>query len=268
VLVRGLPNFTTTYNGREIFTAETRVVALQDFPSSNIAALEVFKTSTAEPGRAGPRRPDQRPLAPAVRLQRDRQIAGSVWGALHAPGRRLTPNFNLLATKRWDLGDGGEIGVAAERLAHRDALSRRGDLQHRLPADLPTGRAAAGRDPAQGTARASRHPAAVLPLGQSRAPVGQRRRAVRPSPTSNSTPKGCGRASATRSTTGCSRPSCSATARRSCSSLQFRPGTNLVTERHQSPIAPPGRCSRSRAAPSTRPTPTSSPAARASRATS
>src|ERR687894_365606 len=38
-LVRGLPNFTTTYNGREIFTAETRVVALQDFPSSNIAAL-------------------------------------------------------------------------------------------------------------------------------------------------------------------------------------------------------------------------------------
>ena len=56
MLVRGLPNFTTTYNGREIFTAETRVVALQDFPSSNIAALEVFKTSIAdlvEPGLAG-----------------------------------------------------------------------------------------------------------------------------------------------------------------------------------------------------------------------
>ncbi len=56
VLVRGLPFFTTTYNGREIFTAETRVVALQDFPSSNIAALEVFKTSTADlvsPGIAG-----------------------------------------------------------------------------------------------------------------------------------------------------------------------------------------------------------------------
>jgi outer membrane receptor protein involved in Fe transport len=47
VLIRGLPDFATTYNGREIFTAETRVVALQDFPSANIAALEVFKTSTA-----------------------------------------------------------------------------------------------------------------------------------------------------------------------------------------------------------------------------
>ena len=48
VLIRGLPDFATTYNGREIFTAETRLVALQDFPSANIAALEVFKTTTAE----------------------------------------------------------------------------------------------------------------------------------------------------------------------------------------------------------------------------
>jgi outer membrane receptor protein involved in Fe transport len=41
VLVRGLPDFATTYNGREIFTAQTRVVALQDFPSANIAAIDV-----------------------------------------------------------------------------------------------------------------------------------------------------------------------------------------------------------------------------------
>lgn len=58
VLVRGLDRtfYTTTYNGREIFTAETRSVALQDFPSGAIAALEAFKTSTAnliEPGIAG-----------------------------------------------------------------------------------------------------------------------------------------------------------------------------------------------------------------------
>lgn len=58
VLVRGLDRtyYTTTYNGREIFTAETRSVALQDFPSGAIAAVEAFKTSTAnliEPGIAG-----------------------------------------------------------------------------------------------------------------------------------------------------------------------------------------------------------------------
>jgi iron complex outermembrane recepter protein len=110
VLVRGLPNFTTTYNGREIFTAETRVVALQDFPSSNIAALEVFKTSSAdlvEPGLAG--------LVNVRSRQpfdfRDGQIAGSVWALHTRQGDDITPNFNFLATKRWDLSNGGDFGV-------------------------------------------------------------------------------------------------------------------------------------------------------------
>ncbi|MDQ4087812.1 MAG: TonB-dependent receptor, partial [Pseudomonadota bacterium] len=110
VLVRGLPNFTTTYNGREIFTAETRVVALQDFPSANIAALEVFKTSTAnlvEPGLAG---------LVNVRSRRPfdfggLQFAGSVWALRTRQGDKITPNFNILATDRWDVGDGGEIGM-------------------------------------------------------------------------------------------------------------------------------------------------------------
>jgi len=110
VLVRGLPNFTTTYNGREIFTAETRVVALQDFPSSNVAALEVFKTSSAdlvEPGLAG---------LVNVRSRQpfdfsDGQLAGSVWALHTRQGDDITPNFNFLATNRWDVGDGGEIGL-------------------------------------------------------------------------------------------------------------------------------------------------------------
>lgn len=110
VLVRGLPNFTTTYNGREIFTAETRVVALQDFPSSNIAALEVFKTSSAElvePGLAG---------LINVRSRQpfdfsSGQLAGAVWGLYTRQGDDVSPNFNLLATKRWDVGDGGEFGA-------------------------------------------------------------------------------------------------------------------------------------------------------------
>jgi iron complex outermembrane recepter protein len=109
VLVRGLPNFTTTYNGREIFTAETRLVALQDFPSANIAALEVFKTSTAdlvEPGLAG---------LINVRSRRpfdfaDGELAGSVWALYTRQGDQVKPNFNLLATERWDTG-AGEIGL-------------------------------------------------------------------------------------------------------------------------------------------------------------
>ena len=109
VLIRGLPDFTTTYNGREIFTAETRVVALQDFPSANIAALEVFKTSTADlvsPGLAG---------LVNVRSRRPfdfegGQISGSVWGLYTRQAEKLTPNFNLLATQRWETG-AGEIGL-------------------------------------------------------------------------------------------------------------------------------------------------------------
>ena len=109
VLIRGLPDFATTYNGREIFTAETRVVALQDFPSSNIAALEVFKTSSAnlvEPGLAG---------LVNVRSRRpfdfeDGQIAGTVWGLYTRQSDKLTPNGNILITKRWNTGM-GEMGL-------------------------------------------------------------------------------------------------------------------------------------------------------------
>ncbi len=110
VLVRGLPNFTTTYNGREIFTAETRVVALQDFPAANVAALEVYKTSAAdlvEPGLAGL-------INVRSRMPfdfQDGQVAGSVWGLYTRQGREVSPNFVFLATKRWDVGDGGEFGV-------------------------------------------------------------------------------------------------------------------------------------------------------------
>ncbi len=111
VLVRGLDEryFNTVYNGREIFTAERRQVALQDFPSAGIAALEVFKTSTAnlvEPGLAG---------LVNVRSRRpfdfDKgQISGTAWGLYTKQGDKVTPNGNILVTDRWDTGI-GDIGV-------------------------------------------------------------------------------------------------------------------------------------------------------------
>jgi iron complex outermembrane recepter protein len=109
VLVRGLPDFTTTYNGREIFTAETRVVALQDFPSANIAALEVFKTPTANMVEAG--------LAGLVNVRSRRpfdfkgtEIAASVWALYTKQAGEWNPNFNALASTRWDTGM-GEMGM-------------------------------------------------------------------------------------------------------------------------------------------------------------
>src|SRR5437763_1417316 len=111
VLLRGLDRnyYTTTYNSREIFTAETRSVALQDFPSGAISALEAFKTSTAdliEPGIAGELN---------VRSRRPFdfkgfEINGSFW-ELHPPqAGGWYPNGNIMITDRWRVGD-GEMGA-------------------------------------------------------------------------------------------------------------------------------------------------------------
>ncbi len=130
VLVRGLPDFTTTYNGREIFTAETRVVALQDFPSAGIAALDVFKTSTAdlvEPGLAG---------LINVRSRRPFdfdgfEVSGTVYGLYTKQADKITPNGNLLVTGRWDTGM-GEIGalvnVSYTRLRYLDSTRENTDF--------------------------------------------------------------------------------------------------------------------------------------------
>ncbi len=130
VLLRGLDrfNYTTTYNGREIFTAETRSVALQDFPAGGISAIEAFKTSSAdlvEPGIAGlinvrSRRPFDFNGA---------EVAGSVWAVYPNQSRDVTPNAQLLLTNRWAVGD-GEIGalinVSYTRLHYRDSVRRHG----------------------------------------------------------------------------------------------------------------------------------------------
>jgi len=111
VLIRGLPEayFNTLYNGREIFTAERRQVSLQDFPSAGIAALEVFKTSTADqvdPGVVG---------LTNVRSRRPFdisgfQVAGNVWGLHTVESGKVTPNGNILISDRWNTGI-GEMGL-------------------------------------------------------------------------------------------------------------------------------------------------------------
>jgi iron complex outermembrane receptor protein len=130
VLLRGLDRtyYTTTYNGREIFTAETRSVALQDFPAGAIAAVEAFKTSTAnlvEPGLAGlinvrSRRPFD---------FKGFEIAGSVWGNYTNQSNDFKPNAQLLITDRWRAGDGefgALINFSYTRLHYQDSVRRHG----------------------------------------------------------------------------------------------------------------------------------------------
>ena len=130
VLLRGLDNtyYTTTYNGRDIFTAETRSVALQDFPAGAISAVEAFKTSTAnlvEPGLAGlinvrSRRPFD---------FKGFEVAGSVWVNYPKQSRDLKPNAQLLISDRWNMGE-GELGALINfsytRLHYQDSIRRHG----------------------------------------------------------------------------------------------------------------------------------------------
>jgi TonB-dependent receptor len=110
VRIRGLPDISTTYNGREIFTRDERFVAIQDFPAGSVAALEVFKSGTAnqvEGGLGG---------QVNVRSRRPFDFAGfELSGMLNAvkfeQSGKWDWNGNLLASNRWDVGDGGEFGI-------------------------------------------------------------------------------------------------------------------------------------------------------------
>lgn len=109
ILVRGLPDVATTFNGREFFSAEDRVLHLQDFPAGVAAAIEVYKSGTSdllEPGLAGlVNLRSRRPLD-----VRDTEIAGEIRASYNDQSESFDPAGNLLLTKRWDTG-AGEIGA-------------------------------------------------------------------------------------------------------------------------------------------------------------
>lgn len=48
VLVRGLPDVVTTFDGRNVFTASGRGIALQDIPADLLQSVDVYKTGSAK----------------------------------------------------------------------------------------------------------------------------------------------------------------------------------------------------------------------------
>ena len=109
VTVRGLPDLTTTYNGRQIFTAEGRYVQIQDFPAGTVAALEVFKSGTANQIEGG--------IAGSVNVRGRKpfdfkgfEVSGSLNGVYSEQANQGTWNGNLLVSNRWNTGI-GEMGL-------------------------------------------------------------------------------------------------------------------------------------------------------------
>lgn len=110
--LRGLPDLATTYNGRELFTAEGRSVALQDFPSGTISRFDVYKTSAAnliEAGIAG--EIDVRSRKPFD--FRGFRMAGGITGLHWQNSQKFGLDANLLISNRWQTGI-GEIGILIE----------------------------------------------------------------------------------------------------------------------------------------------------------
>ena len=109
VTVRGLPDLTTTYNGRQIFTAEGRYVQIQDFPAGTVAALEVFKSGSANQIEGG--------IAGSVNVRGRKpfdfkgfEVSGSLNGVYSEQADQGTWNGNLLVSNRWNTGI-GEMGL-------------------------------------------------------------------------------------------------------------------------------------------------------------
>jgi TonB-dependent receptor len=110
IIVRGLPDISTTYNGREFFTAEGRGAQLQDFPAAALAGIEVYKSGTAdlvEPGLAGlVNVRSSRPLDFTEKFL----VAGGVRGTYNDQSKKYDPLGNILVTARADTAI-GEVGV-------------------------------------------------------------------------------------------------------------------------------------------------------------
>lgn len=112
VRIRGLPDLTTTYNGREVFTAEGRFVQLQDFPSNSIARIDVYKSASADLLEAG--------LAGLVDVKsrkpfdfKGTRITGYMGGVHWYQSQRLGVEANGLFSTRWKTGI-GEMGFLIE----------------------------------------------------------------------------------------------------------------------------------------------------------
>lgn len=124
VAIRGLTQMETLLNGREVFTAGNgRNLDFADIPAEMVSAINVYKTSSAEHIEGGvggmidlrTRRPfdfNGRKIVATGRLIHDDLINAS------------KPQVSLLASDRWETGDGGEFGalvnVAYQKRAWRE----------------------------------------------------------------------------------------------------------------------------------------------------
>lgn len=109
VSIRGLNDVTTTVNGRQIFTATGRSVAIADIPAALLGSVEVFKTrSSAQIGSGIAGQIDIKTHRPFD--FEDSKVSVAAKGIYSDQPDKIDPNFSVLASDRWSTHL-GEIGA-------------------------------------------------------------------------------------------------------------------------------------------------------------
>jgi len=105
VSIRGLSDVTTTVNGRNIFTASGRSVALADIPASLLSSVDIYKTRSADLIETG--------IAGVIDIHTHRpfdfdgsQVALAVRGIYQEQAGKVDPNVSALFSNVWNVGDG------------------------------------------------------------------------------------------------------------------------------------------------------------------
>ena len=109
VSIRGLTDVTTTVNGRQIFTATGRSVAIADIPAALLGSVEVFKTRSSSQVASG--------IAGQIDIRthkpfdfEDSKVSVAAKGIYSDQPDTIDPNFSALASNRWDTSI-GEVGA-------------------------------------------------------------------------------------------------------------------------------------------------------------
>ncbi|NHK27910.1 TonB-dependent receptor [Parvularcula flava] len=109
LFIRGLPDVTTTWNGRNVFTASGRSLALQDIPSNLVSRIDVYKTRAAEQIETG--------IAGQIDVMSRRpldldgfELSLSARGIYQEQSEEFDPNVSALISNKWDT-DMGEFGA-------------------------------------------------------------------------------------------------------------------------------------------------------------
>lgn len=110
VLVRGLPDVVTTFDGRNVFTASGRGIALQDIPADLLQSVDVYKTGSARFIEGGIGGVIDVHLRKPFDLEQDTTLAGSL-SAIHGDqSGQARPQGSLTAAHNWDSGH-GRMGI-------------------------------------------------------------------------------------------------------------------------------------------------------------